>query len=494
MRNTLSIAMAAGCLILAACSSTDPGLSISRSRSLAPQRSDTSLPDTSAPSTTPNTPTQTSTQTNANDAKVSFGPDRTPKAYDSYLNNVVADIQDFWRAEFPKVYDEPYREFSGGFYAMYPARSDTVRFCDKTITFDDIADNARYFNCGDFIAWDDYKLLPDLTSQLGTSAVATVIAHEFGHAIQQRAGILDVQRPTVVTEQQADCFAGAWSAHAAHHESSLLSFTDAEVKAGLAAMVLVRDPLDPVVGETVFQEGGHGTAFDRVGAFQHGFIGGAQACKPLIDTPLPLINLTFTSNADIANQGNMPYENLQTSVTDDLKRFWSASFAANKLTFQPPTVSSYNQNGPYPTCTGVAASQWKSNVVYCPATNSIAYDNDFAFNLYSNYGDFSIGYLLSNAWSDAVQTQLNSKLSGKNRALMNDCLTGVWTKDIIPNGTQSQAFAISPGDLDEVITTALIIDDVTGRPAVASAFDKISSFRTGVLDGMSECSKRLAAS
>ena len=357
MRNKLSIVVAAGCLVLAACSSTEPGLSISRSLSIVAPSPDSSLPDTTTP-----TPTATpSTQTNANDATVNVGTGRTPKEYDSYLNNVVADIQDFWRAEFPKVYDEPYREFSGGFYAMYPSRTDEVKACDTKLSFDEIADNARYFSCGDLIAWDDDKLLPELTAQLGTSAVATVIAHEFGHAIQQRAGILDVQHPTVVTEQQADCFAGAWSAHAARGKSSLVSFTDAEVKAGLAAMVLVRDPLDPAVGETVFQEGGHGTAFDRVGAFQHGFIGGAQACKPLIDTPLPLINLTFTSNADIANQGNMPYENLQTSVTDDLKRFWSATFAAKQLTFQPPTVLAYHHNGPYPRCASVTGALGTSN-------------------------------------------------------------------------------------------------------------------------------------
>ena len=222
MRNRLSIVVAAGCLVAAACSSTDPGLSISRSRSLVTPSADSSLPGMTTPTATP------STQTDANDVTVNFGTDRTPKEYDSYLNNVVADIQDFWRAEFPKIYDEPYREFSGGFFAMYPSRSDDVEVCDKKLAFDEIADNARYFSCGDIIAWDDDKLLPDLAAQLGTSAVATVIAHEFGHAIQQRAGILDVQHPTVVTEQQADCFAGAWSAHAARGESSLVTFTDSE--------------------------------------------------------------------------------------------------------------------------------------------------------------------------------------------------------------------------------------------------------------------------
>ena len=36
------------------------------------------------------------------------------------------------------------------------------------------------------------------------------MAHEYGHAIQARLGLDD--QPTVVLEQQADCFAGSWIA------------------------------------------------------------------------------------------------------------------------------------------------------------------------------------------------------------------------------------------------------------------------------------------
>ena len=41
-----------------------------------------------------------------------------------------------------------------------------------------------------------------------------------------------------------------------------------DVRAGLLAMLSVRDP----VGTNQFVPGGHGSAFDRVGAFQEGFL------------------------------------------------------------------------------------------------------------------------------------------------------------------------------------------------------------------------------
>ena len=100
-----------------------------------------------------------------------------------------------------------------------------------------------------------------------------VLAHEYGHAIQSRIGALDQFLATIYTEQQADCFAGAWAGQAYRGESPLLRLGDADVRAGLIAMLEVRDP----VGTNQFVEGGHGSAFDRVGAFQEGFVNGPSA-------------------------------------------------------------------------------------------------------------------------------------------------------------------------------------------------------------------------
>ena len=72
-----------------------------------------------------------------------------------------------------------------------------------------------------------------LADQLGPSILAVVLAHEFGHVVQTRAGELDRGLPTITTEQQADCFAGAWVARAARGEANGISFTDADVRTGL---------------------------------------------------------------------------------------------------------------------------------------------------------------------------------------------------------------------------------------------------------------------
>ena len=90
--------------------------------------------------------------------------------------------------------------------------------------------------------------------------LGVVLAHEWGHAIQGRQDALGRQYPTYNTEQQADCFAGAWAAHVARGEADGLSFTNQDVIAGLNGMILVADP----VGSDEAEPGAHGSAFDRV--------------------------------------------------------------------------------------------------------------------------------------------------------------------------------------------------------------------------------------
>ena len=74
-----------------------------------------------------------------------------------------------------------------------------------------------------------------------------------------------------------------------------LTFGDEDIRTGLIALVAVADP----VGTSVLEPGGHGAAFDRIGAFQEGFIGGVDKCVGLIDKPLPLLPNEF---ADPANE------------------------------------------------------------------------------------------------------------------------------------------------------------------------------------------------
>ena len=124
------------------------------------------------------------------------------------------------------------------------------------------------------MVYDDAELMPQLVDQLGQSAVAVVLAHEFGHAVQFRAN--EFEQPTILKEQQADCFAGAWAAHVVAWRERRHKFTDEDIRGGLIAMIQVRDPLQ--LGGQI-DANSHGTGFDRVGAFQDGFNGGAERCK-----------------------------------------------------------------------------------------------------------------------------------------------------------------------------------------------------------------------
>ena len=140
--------------------------------------------------------------------------------------------------------------------------------------------SAFYCAQGDFMVYDDGEqgALFRLANELGPSILTVVLAHEFGHVIQARAGELDRGLPTIATEQQADCFAGAWVARAVRGEAEGVAFTDADVRIGLSGMIAVRDP----IGTDQLDTGGHGSAFDRVGAFQVGFVEGppvAPACS-----------------------------------------------------------------------------------------------------------------------------------------------------------------------------------------------------------------------
>ncbi len=148
--------------------------------------------------------------------------------------------------------------------------------------------SAFYCAQADFMVYDDGEqgALFRLANELGPSILTVVLAHEFGHAIQARAGELDQGLPTIATEQQADCFAGAWVARAVRGEADGVAFTDADVRIGLSGMIAVRDP----IGTDQLDAGGHGSAFDRVGAFQVGFVEGPARCAGLLDDPLPLVD------------------------------------------------------------------------------------------------------------------------------------------------------------------------------------------------------------
>jgi predicted metalloprotease len=523
VRATLPILLAGALLV--GCGTIDAGVTATRSRDNSNQAPatngtgdtapDTTAPDTTGPETTSpddpgptdtapddttfdTSPPDTSIPVPDDQAVIDFGDAKPERDYDGFLVAAFKDIESFWTTNFPELYGRDFQPLEGGIFAAYPERTTPIPGCQSPETsYPDVEGNAFYCSDGDFIVYDDDLLLPQLVKSLGQSAVGVVLAHEFGHAIQARSGGLN--QPTILKEQQADCFAGAWSAHVARGEASGLSFGDQEIKQGLIAMIQVRDPLDGNVNDP----NAHGTGFDRVGAFQDGFIGGVVRCKPFFTEDRQLIQLFVNS---LNPSGNLPFDNgtakdIETLIPADLDRFWVQKIQGiDGVAFAAPALEPFPSSGPFPACEGVKDAAFRSDrVFYCASTNQIMVDEDLAQRLSEDrtLGDMSIGYLIGEAYSEAVQRALKSTLADKARVLLNDCFTGAWVADDVPLGPGQGArgggdLTLSAGDLDEAILTALErSDDSTDTDKRGTPFEKIASFRNGVLNGIDACRQQI---
>lgn len=493
----LAVVLLAAGILISACGEFDQGVIARRSDATEIEPANT-VPSNTDPSN-PLEPTEDTTPAPADGGIIDFGDAKPEKSYDNYLNAAFADITEFWAEQYPLVYGEPFEPVSG-IYAHYPERESLPESCDGGVPFDAVAGNAFYTTCGDIIVYDDAELLPTLVENLGTAAVGVVAAHEYGHAIQARAGVLDLGLPTVDSEQQADCFAGAWAAHVARGESDTLTFSDDDVKGGIIAMIEVRDP--PGI-DVVADPSGHGTGFDRVGAFQEGFLNGVTRCAGFIENPYPRIDLSFSTVEEVDTGGNLAYEEILAALPLALETFWGPTLTGSSITFTAPTLVPFIPGGAAPDCEGLSAEVLTNDATYCASTNTIVYDEVFVQDLYNRLGDLSFGYPLASAYSDAVQVALSSSLAGEPRELLNDCLVGAWIVDIVPSGevnadgiplanNPNQEILLSSGDLDEAVITAIALGDETSSTnEVGTAFEKIDSFRTGVLGGLSACQRRI---
>ena len=167
----------------------------------------------------------------------------------------VDDVTGYWRATYPDVYGDEFREVAG-FYPYGP-ETEMPPCGPYQISYEEIADNAFYCPDDDIIAWDEASLMPSLNEEFGAFTVAIVIAHEFGHAVQARFGTGD---RTVDLELQADCFAGAWTQRVADGDAEGFGPGDVDLDKTVAGMISIRD----IPGTDPNELMAHGSGFDRV--------------------------------------------------------------------------------------------------------------------------------------------------------------------------------------------------------------------------------------
>jgi predicted metalloprotease len=132
----------------------------------------------------------------------------------------VNSVQNFWQTELPQVFGQQYQ----------PA--DTVFFSGQTSTGCGAADaGVGPFYCpADRKVFIDLSFYNELTNRFGAKgefAQPYVLAHEYGHHVQDLLGTEaqmrraqqrdpdNANRYSVMLELQADCYSGVWAAHAA---------------------------------------------------------------------------------------------------------------------------------------------------------------------------------------------------------------------------------------------------------------------------------------
>lgn len=125
--------------------------------------------------------------------------------------------------------------------------------------------NAYYCNPEDYIAWD-FALMKAGYAQ-GDAWVYLVIAHEWGHAIQNR---LQMNLVSEAKELQADCLAGAvlWGSQT----DGTLQWEDGDTTEIGSALSAFGDDY------TWTDPSSHGDAIERVTAFGQGRQSGVQGC------------------------------------------------------------------------------------------------------------------------------------------------------------------------------------------------------------------------
>jgi len=198
---------------------------------------------------------------------------------DCRIVGVVNSVQNFWDGVFQR---------SGKRYPYV----DTVFFTDQIQTGCGAASSevGPFYCPPDQRVYIDLGFFDELQSRFGASggpfAQAYVIAHEYGHHVQNQLGVLDSirgdrqgpQSKAVRSELQADCYAGVWAANAVS-AGVIEELTQADINEGLDAANAIGDDRiqEQTQGQVNPETWTHGSSEQRRRWFSRGYENGKPA-------------------------------------------------------------------------------------------------------------------------------------------------------------------------------------------------------------------------
>lgn len=480
--------MVAMAFVAASCGVTfEIDLEAGTDQQLAASDEPATQPTSTAAPTPEATPAPTVTPTPTAAAVVTPTP-RAQLGYDEAIAVYFGDVERFWAGPAgPELGLESFEPVDARF--PYDPSSDDVPRCAGQLGPREIyVGNAFYCEPDDYIAWDDVGLFPDLYRTYGDFTVGLVIAHEYGHAVQSRAGI---DGPTIFVELQADCLAGAWAGSVADDDTSGVPLDQADLDNAIGGFLTFADPLGTPAGDPT----AHGTAFDRLNAFAEGFAGGVGVCRDYISAP-PLTATILLDPSD-ANEGNLPLDELLPLLIEDLGRFLqiTGTEVAGGDFVAPTDLIQIDAVSPLPACgerlldpDEIDGAAW-----LCEADNTIYADRSELDDLFAEVGDFAPSYAVAHAWATAVSSAVLAE--PVDVVVAGDCLVGYWARDIFDEATARplepvHVLFLSAGDLDEGIVGLLLasatLPSLADVPPV-STFDRVAAFSSGFFRGLGEC-------
>ena len=186
---------------------------------------------------------------------------------------VVNSVQSFWDGVFQRS------------NRRYPY-VDTVFFTEQVQTQCGLASSqvGPFYCPRDQLVYIDLGFFDELQSRLGAGgapfAQAYVIAHEYGHHVQNQLGILDrigndrqgPESRAVRSELQADCYAGVWAGNAV--ENGLIEeLTQADINDGLDTASAIGDDRiqEQTQGQVSPESWTHGSSEQRRRWFSRGY-------------------------------------------------------------------------------------------------------------------------------------------------------------------------------------------------------------------------------